>query len=213
MKTLKRYHDWRRQAVIVRRRHVMDQNGIFGLAIAASLILAILAVQQLNVEREARLQLALEGQLTASDIKTIAKRTARLESPTDIEIVDQITKRLKTCLAQGGCRQTIRRTIVKVLDYVNLQQGPAGPSGRRGATGSRGRPGQKGTPGRNGKNGQNAPATEIVQTPTLPNSQIELNARLLQDLDTGLHRLDARVDRLDTLLKCILTNPLNILGC
>jgi hypothetical protein len=185
-------------------------------AIACGLIISkAVRLDKLNVEREARLQDALKSQLTASEVRAISRRTARLEAPTDAEVVDQITDRLRRCLRFGGCRRTIRETLTRVLSYAEIRQGPRGqpgasilgPRGPRGAAGPRGQPGRMSGQGPRGTVGGALP----VAPPRDP--QTELNARLLQDLDELVATLTGRVDRLSTSLRCVVRQPLNLLRC
>lgn len=196
---------WLHQAVIVRRGQVIAFGLLLGLLSASGLVIGAVALHDLRIERQKAVALAI--------------RTAQLEAPSEDQIIEQITSRLKTCLAKGGCRRTIRTTIRRVLKYAEVRQGPAGATGRpgrdgrAGTPGAPGRPGRNGRPGRRGRNGTNAATpVEVVQTP-LSDPRVELNARLLQDLDELVASLTGRVDRIDSLLRCVLKQPLNLLRC
>jgi hypothetical protein len=193
------------QAVIVRRGQVIAFGLLLGLLSAGGLVVGAVALHDLRIERQKAVALAI--------------RTAQLESPSEDEVIEQITSRLRTCLAKGGCRRTIRTTIRRVLRYAEVRRGPRGARGKpgkagpRGASGLNGQRGANGKAGKNGHNGTNTPGTvEVVQTPA-PDPRVELNARLLQDLDELVASLTGRVDRLDALLRCVLKQPLNLLRC
>lgn len=196
-----RHHRWAHQAVIVRRGQVLALGVLIGVLFA----LLILVINQ--------------SVLTRSDVRAVAERTARLEAPTDAEIVDQITKRLRTCLREGGCRQTIRRTFRRVLRYARIETGPpgrAGENGRPGRDGLGGERGPRGSPGQagaTGRAGRDVRPPEIVATPAPVDPRRELDARTLQRLDAGLARLESEVVRLGRTLACVIRNPLDLLSC
>lgn len=193
---------WLYQAVIVRRIHVLAQNLGYGVVTATALGLAILAITQLNTEREARLQqeiAALErDQFTKAEVQAIAKRTARLETPTAKETNRRVLRALDVCVKSGRCR----RVLVRVLQG---EQGPPGPKGQTGPQGNRGPTGpqgRRGAPAVRGPEGARGLKGETGSTG--PEGRID--AELLR-------RLDDKLARVETSLACILRNPLQLFRC
>lgn len=203
----RRHREWRRQPVIVRRGSVLALGGIIGVLFLTMIVGFSWALDRLNEERQARLDEVAARQITLAQVRSLATRTARLESPDEDMIVDEIISRLRTCLRRDDCLATVGTTITRIFREAGVREGSRGAEGERGPPGPMGPRGPEGEARRAQALPRGPRGPEGPQGPPGPAAEREqVNSALLQTLDT-------RIDRLEGSLQCVLRNPLNLLRC
>jgi hypothetical protein len=134
---------WAFVPVVLRRVHILIGSSIIGVLCSLGIIIGAVALDNLNEERNDRLNTEIhhvrEAQLTKAEIKSLVERLVRIESPTPSQLTAGVVLALKTCTANAKCRSQFRLVAPRGLP------GPKGPRGERGPTGPRGSQGPPGS--------------------------------------------------------------------
>lgn len=202
------------EPVILRRGHLFVAAVALVLVSGFAMTVSLIGRHNLNVERDARLQLALDSRVTQAqvdqlvrDLKAFAVRQAELASPSTMELARRSSAALMACAKTSRCRAQFTRVVNRVLrirDGVIVPApgsgrtpgarapSPSGGAGPQGSAGGTGPAGAQGPPGTQGKPGKDARPIDSGLLDGLDNR--------IHDVETGLGAILGRLTGLDRLV-------------